>query len=167
VSALFATRRLQHHIQRDSNMADIDIVTVPCTTTSAETFQTSLKEIDAQTGSKSVFPTILTHAVTIPGTLSNLAVACLPNDSMREHESKYRFATPAQHLLNKWRLLTEQSSVEFDLVYAPLAFDVLMNAYGDQAKLWTDKDINLLYYHCGGVEGNESMLQRYKYAGLY
>jgi len=73
-------------------------------------------------------------------------------------EKHYRFATPYLEFYGIYQELFT-SGVEFDLIYAPkmwLAFLENMKAFeGD-----------FLYVHSGGVSGNETMLQRYKFKGI-
>lgn len=71
------------------------------------------------------------------------------------------FAKPRPEFLKIW---TEVSTddCEFDLVYTPRAFDIIFQHLEELAK-----DYNLLWYHCGGVEGNEAMKARYRRDGYY
>lgn len=87
--------------------------------------------------------------------------------------------------LSIWNELNKQTNIEFDLIYAARAFEIMLWHALLQRKnyqltlsekrkahelLLTDNlmqdwegDYNLLYYHCGGVEGNESQLARHLY----
>lgn len=77
-----------------------------------------------------------------------------------------------------WHKLCHDSSIEFDLLYAPRAWEVIISQShqitknrdlqslllqfpNNLLKDW-EKDYNLLYYHCGGIEGNPSLLDRYE-----
>lgn len=55
-----------------------------------------------------------------------------------------------------WETLSEETSVEFDLLYDPLMWQCLL----DHKELLTGK--TLLYIHQGGILGNESMQIRYQ-----
>ena len=68
-----------------------------------------------------------------------------------EPDKKYHFAKPYKEFLEIYNKLL-QSGIEFDLLYAPLMWKVLLEQ--------TNEDI--LYIHSGGVTGNESMLKRYE-----
>lgn len=66
---------------------------------------------------------------------------------------KYRFANTYNDLFGLWQELKKDTKIEFDLIYDPVGFKaVLENNLLDE---------NLLYIHQGGINGNESMLQRY------
>lgn len=73
----------------------------------------------------------------------------LPNQS-------YRFATPNLELFNLHQQLQTISNIEFDLIYDPVGWKILLQ-HLEQIKL------PLLYIHCGGLIGNPSMLKRYQY----
>lgn len=63
---------------------------------------------------------------------------------------------------NIWkRLRSDVKDVEFDLLYAPRAFEIIYY-YLQNNKHQYNPDDNFMYYHCGGVEGNESMMPRYQ-----
>ncbi len=64
---------------------------------------------------------------------------------------KYPFAKPNKEFYELYSLL-KKSGVEFDLIYAPLMWKMLLE--------FTNED--LLYVHSGGVSGNASMLERYR-----
>lgn len=68
-----------------------------------------------------------------------------------EAEKKYHFAKLYPEFLKIYQELLSKD-IEFDLLYAPGMFKVLLEQ--------TKEDI--LYIHSGGVTGNESMLERYK-----
>ncbi|CZE47282.1 1-aminocyclopropane-1-carboxylate deaminase [Campylobacter geochelonis] len=69
---------------------------------------------------------------------------------------KYHFGDLKLELFKIWHELKEQSGVEFDLIYDPVGFLTLLKNF--------DKFKNpLLYIHQGGLIGNISQLQRYKY----
>jgi len=68
-----------------------------------------------------------------------------------EPQKKYRFAKPYREFLEIYLRLKE-NAIEFDLLYAPLMWQTLLEQTSDK----------ILYVHSGGVSGNESMLERYK-----
>jgi 1-aminocyclopropane-1-carboxylate deaminase/D-cysteine desulfhydrase-like pyridoxal-dependent ACC family enzyme len=78
----------------------------------------------------------------------------------------------------------EQAAIEFDLIYTPRAMELLLldsvgedvlralllkgrtnDVYVDdcihEALQHYEKGCNIIYYHCGGVEGNPTQLNRY------
>jgi len=68
-----------------------------------------------------------------------------------EPQKKYRFAKPYSEFLDIF-LRLKTSGIEFDLLYAPLMWKILLEQTSE----------NILYIHSGGVSGNSSMLERYK-----
>ncbi len=70
-------------------------------------------------------------------------------------EKKYHFAKLYKENYKIWLKLQQQTGVEFDLLYDPLGWRVLL-AHPEVFSIPT------LYIHQGGVLGNESMLPRYK-----
>jgi len=70
-------------------------------------------------------------------------------------DKKYHFAKLYTENYKIWLKLQQQTGVEFDLLYDPLGWQVLMahpEVYGKPT----------LYIHQGGLLGNESMLPRYE-----
>ena len=61
---------------------------------------------------------------------------------------------PRSHAI--WSELLTETGIEFDLLYDPLGWLALLGA-GIEGPV--------LYLHCGGVEGNPSMLARYRRMG--
>ncbi|WP_192578158.1 1-aminocyclopropane-1-carboxylate deaminase [Francisella sp. LA112445] len=51
--------------------------------------------------------------------------------------------------------LKQQTSIEFDLLYDPIAWRVLLKNYNNLPK-------PIIYIHCGGTSGNITMINRYK-----
>eukprot|EP00622_Pseudochattonella_farcimen_P004137 FR739464.1.p2 GENE.FR739464.1~~FR739464.1.p2 ORF type:complete len:116 (+),score=5.35 FR739464.1:33-350(+) len=73
------------------------------------------------------------------------------------------FGRPRQRLLTVWRELQEDE-LYLDLLYGPRAWEVLFERWGKLPPVLEGAQI--LYYHCGGLEGVSSQLNRYKHAGL-
>ena len=65
----------------------------------------------------------------------------------------YRFGSLHEELLQTYEKL-KAAGVEFDLVYAPVTWLALMEA-------WDELEGEVLYVHSGGVSGNGTMLARY------
>lgn len=87
----------------------------------------------------------------------------IPNDQ------SYVFAKPYKEHLEIWNTLRRSSGIKFDLVYAPRAWQLLLQSEPD---IWREANdtvgvddcgLNLLYYHCGGLVGTDSQLARYSY----
>ena len=70
-------------------------------------------------------------------------------------EKKHHFGKLYKDNYKIWLKLQQQTGVEFDLLYDPLGWRVLL-AHSEVFKTPT------LYIHQGGVLGNESMLPRYQ-----
>ena len=80
------------------------------------------------------------------------------NLTIIETEKKYRFGKVYSEYKRVYQELSAQG-IEMDLLYAPKMLtalsEVLENIEGE-----------ILYIHSGGVQGNSSMLERYRYKGL-
>jgi len=53
--------------------------------------------------------------------------------------------------------MLQQTSSTFDLVYAPRAFEILL-----EQDFVHSPDIGIVYYHCGGTAGNDTQIKRYE-----
>lgn len=102
---------------------------------------------------------LLSQMRTIDGGEVGLSYPCI-----LEGATKRAFGKPYPALLALWRRLEEESNVEFDLLYAPRAFEQLAESFEREPNRWAGR--RLLYVHCGGVSGNESQLRRYARAGM-
>lgn len=72
-----------------------------------------------------------------------------------EPQKKYHFGKLYKELYNIWLKLRKQTSTEFDLLYDPIGWSVVLDNLNIFGK-------NTLYIHQGGLLGNISMLERYK-----
>jgi 1-aminocyclopropane-1-carboxylate deaminase len=72
-----------------------------------------------------------------------------------ELQKKHHFGKLYKDNYKIWLKLQQQSGVEFDLLYDPLGWRVLL----EHPEVFSKP---ILYIHQGGVLGNESMLPRYK-----
>jgi 1-aminocyclopropane-1-carboxylate deaminase len=72
-------------------------------------------------------------------------------------EKKYHYGKLDIELYRLWKDLLDTINVEFDLMYDAVGWKKLLEYYD----IFDDNE--LIYLHQGGVKGNESMLQRYKY----
>ncbi|MCL9774391.1 pyridoxal-phosphate dependent enzyme [Vibrio methylphosphonaticus] len=71
-------------------------------------------------------------------------------------DTKHHFGKLYQEDYAIWRLLQEQTDIEFDLLYDPLMWRCLL------PWLEVNSDATVLYVHQGGLLGNETMLPRYE-----
>lgn len=69
---------------------------------------------------------------------------------------KFRFATPNQELFTTITKISQASNIEFDLIYDPVMWHLLLENLDQIPE-------PILYIHCGGINGNSTMLKRYKY----
>jgi 1-aminocyclopropane-1-carboxylate deaminase/D-cysteine desulfhydrase-like pyridoxal-dependent ACC family enzyme len=116
----------------------------------------------------------------------------LPHVLSTTAASKYPFGSLSMLHYFLWKELQRQTSMEFDLLYAPRAFEILLSQtqavqecgrsfFKKQPSVSTMDNIqefvsklslnwepasNLLYYHCGGVEGNPSLKRRFAKFGI-
>jgi 1-aminocyclopropane-1-carboxylate deaminase/D-cysteine desulfhydrase-like pyridoxal-dependent ACC family enzyme len=72
-------------------------------------------------------------------------------------KKKYHYGKLNIELYRLWKDLFDTMNVEFDLMYDAVGWKKLLEHYEKFG------DNELIYLHQGGVKGNESMLQRYKY----
>lgn len=72
-----------------------------------------------------------------------------------EPQKKYHFGKLYKELYNIWLKLHKQTNVEFDLLYDPIGWSVMLNNLDIFGK-------NTLYIHQGGILGNVSMVKRYE-----
>ena len=85
------------------------------------------------------------------------SLASIPSNlTILESEKKYAFGKPYKEFWHIYTKLKEQTDIEFDLLYAPLMWKMLLE----------HTDEKICYIHSGGVMGNESMIKRYKILGF-
>jgi 1-aminocyclopropane-1-carboxylate deaminase/D-cysteine desulfhydrase-like pyridoxal-dependent ACC family enzyme len=136
------------------SFVDIDVIAIPCVG-SSEDLHDQMIALDHVSGIHKIFPTILPHR----RDHGNIA------DSIDNNKSSKRiFGNPSKVHYDIWSDLITETGVTFDLIYTPIAMEILFESFEYDKNLW--EDCNLLYYHCGGLEGNESQLGRYRYAKL-
>ncbi len=82
----------------------------------------------------------------------NIRAKRYPSIITTKHQ--HRFGQPDPQYFAIWNSLAETTGIEFDLLYDPLGWITLLN----NRQLLTR---NVIYIHCGGVSGNQSMLNRY------
>ncbi|MEE9424834.1 MAG: hypothetical protein V3V18_07620 [Methylococcales bacterium] len=84
----------------------------------------------------------------------NISAKRYPSIIAPNHQS--RFGQPDTEYLAIWQYLLETTGIEFDLLYDPPGWITLLK----NRHLLTQ---NVIYIHCGGIVGNQSMLDRYKH----
>eukprot|EP01041_Mallomonas_annulata_P004862 gene4862-9690_t len=120
-----------------SNRCHIEVIAVPCV--GSDVFlKEQMELLDEVSGQRQIFPKILSP------------------------KKQRNFAEPCVSHLEIWSKLTETTGVTFDLVYAPRTWEILLDSWEDDPSMWDG--VNIMYIHCGGQEGNESQLGRYRYA---
>jgi 1-aminocyclopropane-1-carboxylate deaminase/D-cysteine desulfhydrase-like pyridoxal-dependent ACC family enzyme len=68
---------------------------------------------------------------------------------------KFHFGKLYLENYQMWKNLKEVTSIEFDLLYDPIAWQVLLQ------NIEKFENYPILYIHQGGIKGNETMIQRY------
>lgn len=76
-----------------------------------------------------------------------------PYPQLLEPPRKPVFARPEAQHLALWQQLAEHTGITFDLLYDPPGWTALLGL---------DHPGEILYIHCGGIEGNRTMLARYQ-----
>ena len=71
-------------------------------------------------------------------------------------KKKYHFGKLYQENFQIWKELKEQTNIEFDLLYDPIGMSTFL-------KYLKDKSSMFLYIHQGGIKGNVTMIERYRY----
>lgn len=164
-TALFMARCLAKRFPKSF----CEVVAIPCVGGSDD-LKSQMKALSSVTTTphSDIFPTILP----------------IPPDY-----SPTPFAKPTARHFDIWSSLNEAAKaltisdpVEFDLIYAPKSFELLEESYRHykargQNKLaeefsaiwkdYEDRGGQLIYYHCGGFEGNVSQLQRYQQMKIF
>ncbi|KAL3934044.1 MAG: hypothetical protein SGARI_003558, partial [Bacillariaceae sp.] len=99
------------------------------------------------------------------------------DDDVLESSQKYFvFAQPNQEVLETFQLLQDEHNLVVDLVYGAPSFAILLRHLKEE----TEKQCldvlfdpfhpfsgrEIMYIHSGGLEGINSQLLRYKYAGM-
>lgn len=82
----------------------------------------------------------------------------VPNSTVKilNPPKKYHFADPKIELYNIYKEFLDETGIEMDLIYDPVA---LLTLLANKDKFKND----ILYIHQGGINGNESQLLRYEY----
>ncbi len=79
-------------------------------------------------------------------------LAPIPNNLIiLDPKKKYPFAKPQKEFFEIYKKL-QHAGIEFDLLYAPLMWKMLLENTTEE----------ILYIHSGGITGNATMLQRYE-----
>lgn len=158
-----------------SRIPDIEVIAVPCVGDS-QYLMKQMRDLDSNSGCRNIFPTILkTDAernVNLKGSSSDASsLKCsraldseLNSDliAIKKEEAQDRvFGKPYKEHYKIWCDLKDNMNIDFDLIYTPRTFEILLKSFENDHEIWNN--CNILYYHCGGVEGNESQLGRYRF----
>jgi 1-aminocyclopropane-1-carboxylate deaminase len=151
----------QQQMRKDIN-SGIEVIAIPCATSSSvleEDLNRLHHELDYSSVAKE-------KSLGLPTVLST---------SFTQHLNR-NFGNPCPEHLALFNKLRQECNheIEFDLLYAPRTWELLLASTGqldktnnfhyDLSKLFPGHHV--LYYHCGGCEGNESQLQRYRHLKL-
>jgi 1-aminocyclopropane-1-carboxylate deaminase len=80
------------------------------------------------------------------------------NLTVLQSRKKHHFARPYPELLQIYRELRDKG-MEFDLIYGAKMWHDLMELPRSEGEV-------ILYVHSGGLIGNDTMLERYRYKGM-
>ncbi len=72
---------------------------------------------------------------------------------------KFHFGKLYKQNYETYKDLIEQTGIEFDLLYDPIGWQSLIDGLNRNT---IDKKIPILYIHQGGINGNETMIDRYQ-----
>ena len=152
---------------------DIEVVAEPCVGDSQYLLD-QMRTLDLDSGCLKIFPTILKteterkvmlEALSISASpLTSTAAAAASDSTDIEKADNRIFGKPYKEHYQIWFDLKANMDIEFDLIYTPRTFELLLQSFDNDVELW--KNTNILYYHCGGVEGNESQIGRYRFQKL-
>jgi 1-aminocyclopropane-1-carboxylate deaminase/D-cysteine desulfhydrase-like pyridoxal-dependent ACC family enzyme len=131
---------LHRYLQSHCNGMDIKVIAVACAGSGAY-LQEQMRVLDDSAGQLGSFPEVMFV------------------DMQRV------FAKPYKEHIELWHKLQEQTGIRFDLIYAPRAFEQLLHSFNTEAAQWQRSEV--MYVHCGGVNGNQSQLKRYQRNELY
>ncbi|CAM9780621.1 unnamed protein product [Ectocarpus sp. 12 AP-2014] len=127
----------------------IPVLTVPCAGDSGYLYR-QMAKVDRASGGVGIFP------------------QCVQETRKR----KAAFGVPKRELLEVWREL-DKAGLFVDLLYAAPAWEVIMDSWDTSGSPVSvtpgppvDSEPQLMYVHCGGLEGVSSQLTRYKHQGL-
>lgn len=146
---------------------DVEVVAVPCVSSSLHLLD-QMRILDLESGSHDIFPTVLrTHRDLQPHSEAGASMNVARNEATKSESvgsSEGVFGEPCKAHYVIWEDLKSAMGMDFDLIYAPRAFELLLESFQHDVEMW--RDCNILYYHCGGMEGNESQLGRYRYKNI-
>ncbi|MDX1295587.1 MAG: 1-aminocyclopropane-1-carboxylate deaminase, partial [Sulfurimonadaceae bacterium] len=138
--------------QHENGVEDLIVVTPSGTGTTAYYLAASLKEATVVTIPVVGDAVYLRRQMHLLGPIpANLQIIEAPK--------KHHFARPCPELLASYRELLE-AGLEVDLIYGAKMWHDLLE-YADM-----DVKRSVLYLHSGGLIGNETMLERYRYKGI-
>ncbi|NQZ79906.1 MAG: 1-aminocyclopropane-1-carboxylate deaminase/D-cysteine desulfhydrase [Colwellia sp.] len=76
-------------------------------------------------------------------------------------QKKYHFGKLYAEFYQLWQQLNDETDIEFDLLYDPLGWQVLLEFLNVQTRS-SDQNVDVIYIHQGGIIGNQTMLPRYQ-----
>jgi len=74
---------------------------------------------------------------------------------------KYHFGKLYPEFYQLWKQLNDETKIEFELLYDPLGWQVLLEFLSEQTQRM-DQNVDIIYIHQGGLIGNQTMLPRYQ-----
>jgi hypothetical protein len=162
-------------LDNDNNFPDVKVMAVSCVIPPAQ-LKTNMEKIGGNSASVIYegYPHVLfAERGSVP--------SC--DASAQDTKKLVPFGTPCTEHLTIWSDLKTRCGITFDLLYAPKAFEQIFEHWNiniDNTNEMTQEDgtcnsrdqvkesttTTYIYLHCGGVEGNISQLNRYRYLNL-
>jgi 1-aminocyclopropane-1-carboxylate deaminase/D-cysteine desulfhydrase-like pyridoxal-dependent ACC family enzyme len=141
--------------QKEQNIKELNIFLPSGTGTTALFLQKSLLTFDASLFTRVYTTPCVGDALYLKKQFSELEADERYHPQILTLEKKHHFGKLYKENYIIWLKLQQQTGVEFDLLYDPLGWRVLLAHSRAFSK-------PILYIHQGGVLGNESMLKRYE-----
>ena len=78
----------------------------------------------------------------------------------------FRFGEPSPVILKTYHELKDEYNICLDLLYGAPAFCILLQHWKNNNSNSPIRGKQIMYLHCGGLEGISSQLTRYRHKGL-
>jgi len=154
-TAFFLQRELNRLSEEDQRQRDIRVIAVPCIGDDAY-LRRQMMYLDKSCGGS--------------GAVHDLPDILLPR--FRENQSKgyFTFGVPSKEILDVFREMEKDHGIFLDLLYGAPTWALLLPHLSSQASVNVSGSPTvgkqIMYLHCGGLEGVSSQLTRYKHQGL-
>ena len=137
-TALFLHQSL---VEMNAEEIPVEVIAVTCVGSAAYLLQ-QMEDLDTRSYGRKSFPSIL--------------------PDLKKGRKRIFGKLYTEHL-HIWQELKGSTGFEFDLLYAPRAFEQIFDYFEDAKD--DAVEYGYIYIHCGGTSGNESQLRRYANMG--